>query len=157
MDNVVPYIGGEEEKTVVESKKILGGIGKPAEYQMTSYCCRVNVIDGHLECVFVETKEKTTGDEVKSLMKEFRGTGLYSGPKQPIIVREEIDRPQTRLDRYAGNGESPYVKGMSITVGRIRNDEVFGLSFVTLGHNTIRGGAGEVILLGELLEKNGYI
>jgi aspartate-semialdehyde dehydrogenase len=157
MDNVIPYIGGEEEKTIVESKKILGDIGKPANYGLASYCCRVNAIDGHLECVFVQTEKKANADDVRHLMKNFHGTGLHSGPKQPIIVRDEIDRPQTRLDRYAGEGRSPYVRGMSVTVGRIRNDDVFGLSFITLGHNTIRGGAGEVILLGELLKKNEYI
>jgi len=156
-DNVIPYIGGEEEKTRVESKKILGSIDKPADYKLASYCCRVYVIDGHLECVFVKTKQEADAEVVKRLMREFPGTGLYSGPARPIIVREEVNRPQTRFDRFAGEGVSPYVGGMSVTVGRIRNDDVFGLSFTSLGHNTIRGGAGEAILVGELLETEGYI
>lgn len=156
-DNVIPHIGGEEEKTRLESKRILGSIDKPADYKLASYCCRVHVIDGHLECVFVKTKRKADAEEVKRLMKKFPGTGLYSGPERPIIVRDEIDRPQTRFDRFAGEGKSPYVGGMSVTVGKVRNDEVFGLSFISLGHNTIRGGAGEAILVGELLERKGYV
>jgi len=155
-DNVVPYIEGEEEKTRLESKKILGSIDKPADYKLASHCCRVHVIDGHLESIFVKTKQKADAEEVKRLMREFPGTGLYSGPKRPIIVRDEVDRPQTRFDRYAGEGKSPYVGGMSVTVGRLRN-EVFGLSFISLGHNTIRGGAGEAVLVGELLEREGYV
>lgn len=156
-DNVIPYISGEEEKIRLESKKILGVIDKPAEYGLTSYCCRVNVSDGHLECVFVKTEKQVDAGDVKRLMSGFHGTELFSGPKLPLVLKDENDRPQTRLDRYSGEGKSPYVRGMSVTVGRIRNDEVFGLSFVSLGNNTIRGGAGEAILVGELLEKNGYI
>lgn len=156
-DNVVPYIGGEEEKTRVESKKILGSIEKSAEYKFASYCCRVHTIDGHLECVFVKTNKEADAEKVKSLMREFPGTGLYTGPVRPIIVRDEIDRPQTRLDRLAGEGKNPYIGGMSVTVGRIRNDEVLGLSFLSLGHNTVRGGAGEAILIGELLDREDYV
>lgn len=156
-DNVIPYIGGEEEKTRVESKKILGSIDKSAEYKLASYCNRVHTIDGHIECVFVKTKQEAEADKVKRLMRAVPGTGLYTGPVRPIIVRDEIDRPQTRLDRLAGEGKSPYVGGMSVTVGRIRNDEVFGLSFLSLGHNTIRGGAGEAVLIGELLDREEYV
>lgn len=156
-DNIIPYIADEEEKTMVESRKILGTNDKTADFKVASYCCRVPVIDGHMECVFVKTRQEADAEKTKRLMREFPGTGLYTGPEKPIIVREEIDRPQTRLDRYAGEGKSPYVKGMSVTVGRIRNDEVFGLSFISLGHNTIRGGAGEAILVGELLEREGYV
>ena len=157
IDNVIPYIEGEEEKTRLESKKILGSIDKLADYKLASYCCRVPVIDGHLECIFVKTREKADVEEVKRLMRNFPGTGSYTGPERPIIVRDEADRPQTRFDRYAGEGKSPYIKGMSVTVGRIRDDGVFGLSFISLGHNTIRGGAGEAILVGELLEREGYV
>jgi aspartate-semialdehyde dehydrogenase len=156
-DNIVPYIEGEEEKTRLESKKILGSNNEPADYKLASSCCRAHVIDGHMECLFVKTRQKAGAEEVKRLMREFPGTGLHTGPEKPIIVRDEVNRPQTRLDRYAGNGKSPYVKGMSVTVGRIRNDEVFGLSFIALGHNTIRGGAGEAILIGELLERKNYL
>jgi len=157
IDNVIPYISGEEEKMDTESKKILGDIDKPADYRIATYCCRVNVLDGHMECVFLDTINKSDRNEVKHLMAEFPGTGLYSGPLKPIMIREEIDRPQPRLDRYEGDGKSQYVKGMSVTVGRIRNYEVFGLSFICLGHNTIRGGAGEAVLVGELLERQRYI
>jgi len=152
LDNVIPYIGGEEEKLNNESKKILGSIGQPADYKVAAYCCRVHVMDGHMEAIFVKTKQKFDVGEVKSLMKKFPGTGLYTGPEHPIIIMDESNRPQTRLDRYAGKGKSPYTRGMSITVGRLKNNDVKGLSFIALGHNTIRGGAGEAVLIGELLD-----
>jgi aspartate-semialdehyde dehydrogenase len=156
-DNVIPYIGGEEEKLDIESKKILGDGKKPAEYKINVYCNRVPALDGHLESVFLETKKKITVDEMKQAMRDFPGTGLYTGPEKPVIVREEKNRPQTRIDRYAGKGPSPYTAGMSVTCGRFRDLGDNEMSFVCLAHNTIRGGAGEAILIGELLEKKGYL
>jgi aspartate-semialdehyde dehydrogenase len=157
IDNVIPYIGGEEEKLDVESKKILGGLKKPASYHLAAYCNRVNVIDGHMESVFIKTKEDPDIEEVKNLMGDYPGLDLYTGPEKPIIVRSEVNRPQTRLDRYAGSGKSPYTGGMSVTVGRFKKTRQYELGFIALGHNTVRGGAGEAVLIGELLENKGYI
>ena len=157
LDNVIPYIGGEEEKLEIESKKILGELNQPATYNLAAHCNRVHVMDGHLETVFIKTLEKPNLEKIKKLMRGFSGTGLHTGPEQPIIVREEQNRPQTRLDRYAGKGRSPYTKGMSVTVGRFKDNNELGFSYMVLGHNTIRGGAGEAVLIGELLVKKGYI
>jgi aspartate-semialdehyde dehydrogenase len=137
LDNVVPYIPGEEEKMIVETKKLLGTARDPAQFSITASCNRVPAMDGHLESAFVATKKKTEPDEVKEAFRQFKGLDLHSAPKQPIIVRDEPNRPQTRLDRDAGNG-------MSVVVGRVRKDEVFGLAYTVLGHNTVRGGAGKV-------------
>jgi aspartate-semialdehyde dehydrogenase len=157
LDNVIPYIGGEEEKLVIESKKILGDFDKPAEYELAAYCNRVNVMDGHLESIFLKTKEKAEVSEIKQLLRDLPSTNLYSGPIRPIIVKEEINRPQTRLDRYAGEGRSPYIKGMSVSVGRFKKYGANGIGFIALGHNTIRGGAGEALLIGELLHELEYV
>ena len=159
-DNVIPYIRNEEEKVEREALKILGRFDGekiiPADIKISASCHRVNVLEGHLEAVFVELESNADPEEVKEAMRNFKGRPqelmLPTAPKQPIIVRDEPDRPQPRLDRYAGGG-------MSIVVGRIRKDPVLenGIKFLVLGHNTIRGAAGNAVLNAELVVREGYI
>ncbi|MEM3550271.1 MAG: aspartate-semialdehyde dehydrogenase [Candidatus Bathyarchaeia archaeon] len=158
IDNVVPYISGEEEKIEKETLKILGEFDgykvNPAKVQISASCNRVNVRDGHLECVFVELENKPSLEMVKEAFRSFRGEPqrlkLPFAPEKPIIVREETDRPQPRLDRDEG-------RGMSVVVGRIREDSALTLKYICLGHNTIRGAAGAGLLSAELAAKKGYI
>ncbi|MCD6235801.1 MAG: aspartate-semialdehyde dehydrogenase [Thaumarchaeota archaeon] len=160
LDNVIPYIRNEEEKVEREALKILGKIDgskvKPADFKISASCHRVNVLDGHLEAIFVELEEEAEPEEVAKAMRNFRGRPqelhLPTAPDKPIIVREEPDRPQPRLDRNAGGG-------MSIVVGRIRKDPVLprGVKFLALGHNTVRGAAGNAVLNAELALKEGYL
>ena len=150
VDNVIPYIGGEEQKMESETQKILGTVSKPANFKVSSSCHRVPTIDGHLEAVFVETQKKSEPDDVARVMENFLGEPqklkLPSAPEKPVIVTWEKDRPQTRLDRMEG-------KGMSTVVGRIRKDPVLdGVKFIALGHNTIRGAAGCGVLNAEYLK-----
>jgi aspartate-semialdehyde dehydrogenase len=150
VDNVIPYIGGEEEKMETETQKILGTASKPADFKVSSSCHRVPTIDGHMEAVFVETKREAEPDAVAEAMENFVGEpqklGLPSAPPKPVVVMKEKDRPQTRLDRMEG-------KGMSTVVGRIRKDPVLnGVKFLALGHNTIRGAAGCGVLNAEYLK-----
>ena len=152
LDNVVPYIDGEEEKVVEETLKHLGGWdGKafaPARFPMSVHCNRVLVRDGHTETVSVKLKGSPSVDAVKESFRKFKGRPqelkLPSAPTHPIVVRDEDDRPQPLLDRDTEHG-------MSSTVGRIREDAVLGLKFVVVGHNTIRGAAGASVLNAELL------
>jgi len=149
-DNVIPYIGGEEKKMETETLKILGSATEPADFKVSASCHRVPTIDGHMEAVFVETTEPGEPSEVAEAMEQFIGEPqtlkLPSAPEKPVIVMKEVDRPQTRLDRMAGNG-------MSTVVGRLRKDSVLnGVKFVALGHNTIRGAAGCGILNAEYLK-----
>ena len=158
IDNVLPYIAGEEEKIEQETLKILGELNgdkiRLANIQISASCNRVNVKDGHLECVFVELERKPSIEEVKEAFKNFKGEPqklkLPSAPENPIIIKEEVDRPQPRLDRNEG-------KGMSIVVGRIREDPVLTIKYLCLGHNTIRGAAGAGLLSAELAAKKGFI
>jgi aspartate-semialdehyde dehydrogenase len=150
IDNVVPYISEEEEKMVIETKKLLGDGKRPATLKVSASCNRVPTLDGHMESVFVRTKKKLTVAEAKEAFVEFRGLKFPTAPARPIILREEPYRPQTRLDRDAG-------KGMSVTVGRVREDEAMGLSYTVLGHNTIRGGAGGAVLVAEVCHGKGYV
>lgn len=158
IDNVIPFISGEEEKTESETLKILGAFDgarvKQADITISASCNRVNVKDGHLQSVFVELEEKPSIEEVKESFENFegkpQGLGLPSAPKKPIVVRSEVNRPQPRYDRDEG-------KGMSIVVGRIRSDPVLTIKYMCLGHNTIRGAAGAGILSAELLAVEGYI
>jgi aspartate-semialdehyde dehydrogenase len=151
-DNVLPFIGGEEEKIESETVKILGRVsdGKidHADAQVSAQCNRVNVIDGHMAAIRVKLSQTASLDQVRSALCSFSALPqklkLYSAPARPIIVRDEVDRPQPRFDRDAGNG-------MSVTVGRIAPDNVLDYRFVALGHNTIRGAAGAAILNAELL------
>lgn len=158
VDNVLPYIHGEEEKIEIETLKVLGKLNgnkvQPANIQVSASCNRVNVKDGHLECVFVELERKPSIEEVKEAFKKFKGEPqklkLPSAPENPIVVKEEKDRPQPRLDRDEG-------RGMSVVVGRIREDRVLTIKYLCLGHNTIRGAAGAGLLSAELAAKKGYI
>jgi len=160
IDNIVPYIGGEDEKSEKEPLKILGSIQgnilKNAEFpKISAHCNRVPVVDGHTACVSVEFgSKKPSIDEVKKIWSEFRSLPqelkLPMAPERPIIIREENDRPQPRRDRDAD-------KAMAVSVGRIRPCNVFDLRFVGLSHNTVRGAAGGGILNAELLKHKGYL
>ena len=151
-DNVLPFIEGEEEKIEQETLKILGKFQgaeiESAPMAVSAQCHRVNVSDGHMAAVRVKLDQAATIEEVKKALASFTALPqeleLHSAPEFPIIVREEPDRPQSRLDRDAGNG-------MSVTVGRIFPDNVLDYRFVALSHNTIRGAAGAAILNAELL------
>jgi aspartate-semialdehyde dehydrogenase len=157
-DNVLPFIGGEEEKIESETVKILGQVEgatiKVAGMKVSAQCNRVNVIDGHLAAMRVKLAQSASADQVREVLASFSSLpqelGLHSAPSKPIIVRDELDRPQPRLDRDAGGG-------MSITVGRIARDNVLDYRLVALGHNTIRGAAGAAILNAELLFSRGHI
>ena len=155
IDNVIPYIGGEEEKMETEMQKMLGSPSEPADFKVSASCHRVPTIDGHMEAVFVETKKEAEPNAVAEAMENFVGEpqklNLPSAPEKPVIVTKEKDRPQTRLDRMEGNG-------MSTVVGRIRNDPVLnGVKFLALGHNTIRGAAGCGVLNAEYLKVKNFI
>jgi len=155
IDNVVPYIGGEEPKMESETQKILGTASKSADFKVSSSCHRVPTIDGHIMAVFVETKKHAEPAAVAEAMENWVGEPqelkLPSAPEKPVVVTWEKDRPQTRLDRMEG-------KGMSTVVGRIRRDSVFdGVKFIALGHNTIRGAAGCGVLNAEYLKVKKFI
>jgi len=160
IDNIVPYIGGEEEKSELEPLKILGtiegGVFKNAELpKISAHCNRVPVTDGHIACVSLEFGEKKPSiEEVKKIWANFTSLpqelNFPMAPQRPIIVREENDRPQPRKDRDAD-------KAMAVTIGRIRPCNVFDLRFVGLSHNTVRGAAGGGILNAELLKRKGYL
>ncbi|MCW4021076.1 MAG: aspartate-semialdehyde dehydrogenase, partial [Candidatus Bathyarchaeota archaeon] len=158
IDNVVPYISGEEEKMESETRKILGTFAdakvQPADITISASCNRVNVKDGHLEAVYAELEQKPSIDEVKEAFRNFAGEPqklkLPTAPEKPIVVREEMDRPQPRFDRDTG-------KGMSVVVGRVRSDPIMTVKYLCLGHNTIRGAAGAGILSAELMVAKGII
>jgi aspartate-semialdehyde dehydrogenase len=156
IDNVVPYIGKEEDKMETESNKILGTWnGKEvvnADFQVSASCNRVNVKDGHLESIYVKLAKKPSLAEVEEAFAKFtcepQKLKLPSAPANPIVVRKEANRPQPRFDRDAG-------KGMSVVVGRIRSDPIMTLKYICLGHNTIRGGAGAGVLSAEYMVAKG--
>jgi aspartate-semialdehyde dehydrogenase len=148
MQNVIPFIRNEEEKVEQETNKILGTLSKPAVITVSASCNRVPTLHGHMEAVFAKTRSPVTPSEIVKAMREFKGAPqqlkLPSAPEHPIVVREEEDRPQTRLDVDEGNG-------MTVTVGRVRRDPALnGVKYMALGHNLIRGGAGCSILNAEL-------
>jgi aspartate-semialdehyde dehydrogenase len=157
-DNVLPFIEGEEEKIEQETLKILGRLRKgqiaEAAMQVSAQCHRVNVSDGHMAAVRVKLNKPTTKDKLREAFASFSALPqelhLHSAPEQPIVVRDEPDRPQPRLDRDAG-------EGMSITIGRLQEDNVLDYRFVALSHNTIRGAAGAAILNAELLVATGIL
>ena len=157
-DNVLPFIEGEEEKLEHETVKILGLARdariNEAQFPVSAQCHRVNVADGHLVAVRVRLVEQATREEIHHSLRSFASLPqelkLFSAPEHPLIVRDELDRPQPRLDRDAGGG-------MSVTVGRIAYDRVLDYRFVALGHNTIRGAAGAAILNAELLAARGHL
>lgn len=157
VDNVIPFISGEEEKVQAETLKLLGiyadGGVKMANIAVSAHCNRVAVIDGHTECVSVKLAKKVELPEVMQAFRNFnplKGMDLPSAPDNPIVVRDEPNRPQPRMDR---NLE----KGMASVVGRIRRCPVLDYKFVVMGHNTIRGAAGAAILNAELMLKQGYL
>lgn len=158
IDNLIPFIRGEEEKVAQEILKILGSYSngfKYAGFKLGASCHRVGVLDGHTEAVFLETESEAAPAEVADCMRKFAAEpqklGLPSAPVQPIIVRDEPDRPQPRLDRLSGSPER--AKGMATVVGRIRDEPALdrGIKYVVLSHNTIRGAAGNAILIAEML------
>jgi aspartate-semialdehyde dehydrogenase len=148
IDNVLPWIPGEEEKIERELGKILGDARQPATVDVAAHCHRVPVIDGHLEAVSVELQQPATPTQAVEVLRAWTGQAaaldLPSAPARPIVVRTEADRPQPRLDRDAGGG-------MSVVVGRVRACPVLSLRFLLLSHNTVRGAAGGTLLNGELL------
>lgn len=158
LGNVIPHISGEESKVETEPQKCLGKVqnGKiiSAEFATSAHCNRVPVLDGHTVCVSVKLSRKTTEFEIKKLWTEFKGEPqilkLPSAPEKVIDYREEIDRPQPRIDLNSG-------RGMTTTVGRLRTDPLFDFKYVVLSHNTIRGAAGAAILNAELLYKKGIL
>ena len=159
VDNVIPYIGGEEEKSEQEPMKVWGRVEngvivnavKPA---ITAQCLRVPVSNGHTAAVFVDFEKVPPMDEMKAIWAEYRGRAqelkLPSAPEQFLHYFEEPDRPQARLDRGLGNG-------MTISIGRLRPDTQYDYKFVCLSHNTLRGAAGGAVELAELLCAEGYI
>lgn len=153
-DNVLPFISGEEPKVETEAQKILGkfvgGAVQNADFTVSAQCFRVHVTDGHLASVRVKLRRRAPLEDAIRALENFPSLKLHSSPEKFIIVRDEPDRPQPRLDRAAGNG-------MSISVGRLFPDNIFDYRFVGLSHNTVRGAAGAAILNAELLVDKGII
>ena len=159
VENIIPYIGGEEEKSEQEPLRILGRIEngeivKAELPKITCQCIRVPVLDGHTAAVFINFEKKPSREELIDRLVNFRGfpqeAGLPSAPGQFIRYMEEDNRPQVTLD-------VGYEKGMGVTVGRLREDSMFDYKFVGLSHNTVRGAAGGAVLCAEALAAKGYI
>jgi len=158
LDNIIPYIAGEEGKLEREPLKLLGRLEgeavREAEMIISAQCHRVATREGHLEAISVKLGQEASREDLVEALQSFRGPlqdlGLPTAPERPIVVREELDRPQPRLDRDEG-------KGMSVVVGRVRECPVLDYKFILLGHNTIRGAAGAAILNAELLHAEGYL
>lgn len=159
VDNVIPYIGGEEEKSEKEPMKIWGTVnnGKielASSPSITTQCLRVPTSDGHMAAVFASFNKKPSKAEMISRWREFKGRAqelnLPSAPKQFLYYFEEENRPQTKLDRNIENG-------MAVSIGRLREDTQYDYKFVCLSHNTLRGAAGGAVLLAEMLCSEGYI
>ena len=153
IDNVIPHIGGEEDKVETEPCKLLGSFTgaaiEPAEMQISASCNRVPTLDGHLENVWVECSESPELSEMAEAMRTFPSLPLHSSPDQLIHVFEDPERPQPRLDRGRQHG-------MQVTVGGLQSTP-FGAQFNALAHNTLRGAAGASVLNGELLLEDGYL
>jgi aspartate-semialdehyde dehydrogenase len=158
IDNVVPYIGGEEEKVEWETRKMLGAVKngtiEMAPFIASAHTNRVAVSDGHMVCASMEFDRPTSPAEVVEVLRSYQAPAdsrdLPSAPRPVIVVRDEDNRPQPRLDRMTGNG-------MATVVGRVRPDPLFHIKFVVLSHNTIRGAAGGSIYNAELLVNNGMV
>lgn len=157
--NIIPYIGGEEEKSEQEPLRVLGTLenGEIVKKQglvITSQCIRVPVLNGHTAAVFVKFRKKPTKEQLIAKLREAKGApqelNLPSAPKQFIQYLEEDDRPQVALDVN-------YENGMGVSIGRLREDSVYDYKFVGLSHNTVRGAAGGAVLCAELLKAQGYI
>ncbi len=159
IDNIIPFINGEEEKSENEPKKILGRLDgsrivSDESFEISAHCNRVPVIDGHTACVSVQFEDKPNKGQILRIWNDFKGVPqklkLPFAPEQPIIYRDDSNRPQTRLDRDNG-------KGMAVTIGRLRECKVLQWRFVGLSHNTVRGAAGGGILNAELLKAKGFL
>ena len=159
VENIIPYIGGEEEKSEQEPLRLWGKVEngeivKADGPLITTQCIRVPVLDGHTAAVFVSFEKKPTKEEILERWKNFKGLPqeleLPSAPKQFIQYLEEDNRPQVVLDK-------DYENGMGVSIGRLREDTMFDYKFVGLSHNTVRGAAGGAILCAELLKAKGYI
>lgn len=158
LGNVVPHIGGEEEKIERESRKILGTLGpagvEPAEFAVSAHTNRVATLEGHLETVSVGFRRRVTPEEAVAALRGFRASPrvacLPSSPDPPVEVEMRADRPQPRLDLQRGGG-------MAVTVGRVRPCPILDLRLVLLGHNTIRGAAGQAVQIAELLVADGRL
>lgn len=158
IDNVIPFIGGEEDKMEKEPKKILGTLNNNkidyADFKISASCNRVPVIDGHAEVVQVKFKSKPTKDEIINAWKNFSSEpqklNLPFAPLNPTIYLENEKYPQPKLHRNLD-------KGMAVSIGRLRDCSILDYKFVVLSHNTIRGAAGGTILIAELLKAKGYL
>lgn len=165
MDNIVPFISGEEDKLESEAQKILGGINEQAtafnevkDLKISATCTRVPVLDGHTACVSLsfERRPAPSAEDVKRAMREYvsdaQKLGCPSAPSRAIVVMEEPDRPQPRLDRDTE-------RGYAVSVGRIREDEagIFDIKFVALSHNTVIGAAGSSLINAEAAVLHGYV
>ncbi|MGB9078792.1 MAG: aspartate-semialdehyde dehydrogenase [Terracidiphilus sp.] len=157
LDNVVPYIGGEEEKMEAETLKLLGKLEgshvAPLRARITAHCNRVPVVDGHTECVSIQLTRKATADEIRAAWGQYKplaGKDLPFAPQQPVQFAGQPDRPQPRLDRNRENG-------MAVAVGRLRPCNLLDWKFVLLSHNTVRGAAGATILNAEMLASLGKL
>ncbi len=158
IDNVIPNIGGEEEKVEWEPRKMLGKLGSSgvelADIRFSAHTNRVAVIDGHIVCASVELGRAVSPEEAIEALRNYQAAlparDLPSAPNPVLVVRDEADRPQPRMDRMTG-------KGMTTVVGRVRLDPLFHIKFVVLSHNTIRGAAGGSIYNAELLVKEGLL
>lgn len=159
VENIIPYIGGEEEKSEKEPLRIWGKIDgnkivPASEPKISAQCIRVPVLDGHTAAVFVKLRKKASKEELIKKLLEFKGEpqelDLPSAPKNFISYIEEDNRPQVKLD-------VDYENGMGISIGRLREDSIYDFKFVGLSHNTLRGAAGGALLLAELLTAKGYI
>ena len=159
IENIIPYIGGEEEKSEKEPLRVLGTLENgeiklAEEPKITCQCLRVPVLNGHTAAVFINFEKKPTKEQLIEKLVNFKGLpqelNLPSAPKQFIQYLEEDNRPQVSLDVN-------YENGMGISVGRIREDKVYDWKFVGLSHNTVRGAAGGAVLCAETLKAKGYI
>jgi aspartate-semialdehyde dehydrogenase len=158
LGNVIPHVAGEEEKIERESRKILGALSdgavEPAQFAVSAHTNRVAVVDGHMMTVSVGFSRRVGQDEALTVLRDFRGApcvaGLPSSPNPPIEVDNRADRPQPRLDLDRGGG-------MAITVGRVRPCPILDLRLVVLGHNTVRGAAGQGVQIAELLVAEGQV
>ena len=159
VENIIPYIGGEEEKSEKEPLRVLGKyedgeIKLAKEPVITCQCIRVPVLNGHTAAVFVKFRKKPTKEQLIEKLESFRGAPqeleLPSAPKQFIRYMTEDNRPQVKLD-------VDYERGMGVSIGRIREDSVYDWKFVGLSHNTVRGAAGGAVLCAELLKAQGFI
>ncbi len=157
--NVIPYIGGEEEKSEQEPLRVLGTVEngqivKAALPKITCQCVRVPVLDGHTAAVFINFEKKPTKEQLIEKLRDYKGypqeANLPSAPKQFIRYLEEENRPQVTLDVN-------FEKGMGVSIGRLREDSMYDYKFIGLSHNTVRGAAGGAVLCAEALTAKGYI